>query len=143
VGIVARGVLQPSIFIEGKIAGKADNLKKLNELEDIGGGATLTGGSVSGDTLTLNLSDGSNVVISGFGDTSNLFATNGEVQTGTATDKVASVLQLETYYADITGDNHNGFDVAKAKLGSTQAVGAIQFADIINHSEASDDWNAA
>jgi hypothetical protein len=143
VGIVARGVLQPSIFIEGKIAGKADNLKKLNELEDIGGGTTVTGGSVSGDTLTLNLSDGSDVVISGFGDTSNLFATDGEVQGGSVTDKVASVSQLKTYYANVTGNNHNGFDVANAKLGSTQAVGAIQFEGITNHSEASDDWNAA
>jgi hypothetical protein len=71
-----------------------------------------------------------------------IIASPSEVNAGTATDKVASVSQLNIKYAKIDGSSSNTFKVSSGNIGTNEGVNANQFnATAIIDSEAQSDWD--
>lgn len=71
-----------------------------------------------------------------------IIATPAEVTTGTATDKVASVAELNAQYAKLNGLDTELFNATSGELNSTNVLTANQFADadVVVQSDACADW---
>ena len=73
-----------------------------------------------------------------------IIATPAEVDTGAATDKVASVNQLALKYAKLTGNSSNLFSAASGNIGTQEVIVANQFpATAITGVEAQSDYDGA
>ena len=73
-----------------------------------------------------------------------IIATPAEVDTGTATDKVASVNQLALKYAKINGNSSELFDTAAGNVDTNEAINANQFSSTpVTLAEATSDYASA
>lgn len=72
-----------------------------------------------------------------------IMATDAEVTAGTATDKVASVLQLKTFYSLINGSATEEHLVKPGEIDSDEATNANQFSSTdVTDVEGQSDWDA-
>lgn len=73
-----------------------------------------------------------------------IIATAAEVDTGTATDKVANVAQLALKYAKLNGNDTNLFSASAGNVDTNETLNANQFSSTpVTVAEATTDWNAA